>query len=37
MKYIYLVVIRANKKTQKHVRFVHELAWQQHFVKKYVY
>ena len=23
----------ANKKTQKHVRFVHELAWQQHFVK----
>ena len=23
----------ANKKTQKHVRFVHELSWQQHFVK----
>jgi phosphoenolpyruvate carboxykinase (ATP) len=23
----------ANKKTQKKVRFVHELAWQQHFVK----
>jgi phosphoenolpyruvate carboxykinase (ATP) len=23
----------ANEKTQKHVRFVHELSWQQHFVK----
>ena len=23
----------ANKKTQKKVRFIHELAWQQHFVK----
>lgn len=30
--YLYDGFCGANKKTQKHVRFVHELAWQQHFV-----
>ena len=31
--YLYDGWCGANKKTQKHVRFVHELSWQQHFVK----
>lgn len=31
--YLYDGLCGANKKTQKRVRFVHEQAWQQHFVK----
>ncbi len=31
--YLYDGYCGANKQTRRHVRFVHELAWQQHFVK----